>query len=174
MKGGIDLDQNELYHYGVLGMKWGIRKDRKTGERKHANEAYAKASNKLRKLDSKITKQNQKTSAKLDETMKLEYKRDNSRYKSKNAWTQWGRNRNEKKYEKLKKEAFNAKIKYEKAVLKTEKASEKAQNWYKQMEKTFANITLTDVNPADIDLGRTYAAIILEASRKGGRRTNWD
>ena len=35
--------QSELRHYGVLGMKWGIRKD------PHA--AYEKASAKKRKLD---------------------------------------------------------------------------------------------------------------------------
>lgn len=174
MKGGIDLDQNELYHYGVLGMKWGVRKDRKTGERKHANEAYAKASNKLRKLDSKIGKSNVKTMRKFDVYEKARYKADNADYKAKASATKWSRNRNEKKYDKLDRKAIKAQLQYNKAIIKSEKASKKAQNWYKQMEKTFANITLTDVNPADIDLGRTYAAIILEASRKGGRRTNWD
>lgn len=31
-----DVDSDELAHYGVLGMKWGVRKDRKTGKAKSA------------------------------------------------------------------------------------------------------------------------------------------
>lgn len=35
---------NQLYHYGVLGMKWGVRKDRKTGaSRKTANPKGGKS-----------------------------------------------------------------------------------------------------------------------------------
>ena len=40
---------SELYHYGVLGMKWGIRRGNTT-------KAYAKASKKLTKLDKKVDK----------------------------------------------------------------------------------------------------------------------
>lgn len=28
------MEENELKHYGVLGMKWGVRKDRKRGKKK--------------------------------------------------------------------------------------------------------------------------------------------
>lgn len=40
----------ELKHYGVLGMKWGVRRGR-------VDKAYAKASKKLKKIDDKVKKQ---------------------------------------------------------------------------------------------------------------------
>ena len=39
---------SELKHYGVPGMKWGVRRN--------PQKAYAKASKKLQKLDDKVTK----------------------------------------------------------------------------------------------------------------------
>ena len=38
--------ENELRHYGVLGMKWGVRRN--------SSKTYAKASKKLSKLDKKV------------------------------------------------------------------------------------------------------------------------
>lgn len=44
--------QNELYHYGVLGMKWGVRRAAKRGEtytyQSHGTKSYAKKAEKAR------------------------------------------------------------------------------------------------------------------------------
>lgn len=160
------MDGSELKHYGILGMKWGVRKN--------PDKAYSKASNKLRKLDAKITKKNTTTAKKLDKYEKAQYKADNAAYKADAAWTMWSRNRNARKTAKLNSKALKAKVQYNKSIIKSEKASKKAQNWYKQMNKVFSETSLSNVNQADIDLGREYAAIILEANRKGGSRTKWD
>lgn len=106
---------NELQHYGVLGMKWGVRRGKTA-------KAYEKASKKLAKLDKKAQKAVDKA-----------YSRRG--YADRKAASVFSTDRGRAKAEaKAKKSARKAAI-----------ATQKANSWLKAMDKTFAktNISLS-------------------------------
>lgn len=86
---------DELMHYGVVGMKWGVRKDPK--------KAYSKASKKLDKLDKKVSKRKDTVS-----------KRTRTYNRSKYGWGL-------RKPEKEKRKLGRAQYKYEKSVRRAAK-----------------------------------------------------
>lgn len=100
--------KHELYHYGVLGMKWGVR-------RGNTAKAYEKASKKLKKLDAKVDKAEalaRKRKGQADAAAA-------SRFMSKKTTA---------KYEaKAKQASAQAAVRLR-----------KAERWYKSMETTFA------------------------------------
>ena len=104
-----DYYKTELYHYGVLGMKWGIRKGR-------TEQAYTKASKKLNKLDRKVNKAEAKA---LKTRAKADAKMGSLFYSEKKA--------------------RKAEFKAERKAAKVTKRLRRAQRWYKSMEKIFAN-----------------------------------
>lgn len=133
---------NELTHYGVLGMKWGVRKD--------PVKAHAKASKKLRKLDKKV---------------QVREKQHNRREAIANARL---------RTLPAKKMLFGKSAVSSREVRRTSKAIRRSQttwrqlkksrklaeNWYKKMEKTFANVDVSTLNPEDVELGKRYAAML--------------
>lgn len=65
---------NELYHYGVLGMKWGVRKDRSSGSsRKRGKGSWSDDAREARAIKKKKVKQMSNAELKkLNERTRLE------------------------------------------------------------------------------------------------------
>lgn len=146
------MEENELKRYGVLGMKWGVRKDPK--------RAYDRAGKKLSRLDRRTVKKTQKAN-------KLEGKylsaKNKFEWEDPLVFNRIRTNSRAKKYVKLKR-------RFDRANLKSYKARTKALNWYKNMEKTFKNIDLDGVNQEYVDLGKAYSEMLFREERV--RRTS--
>lgn len=58
--GGVMHDNNELQHYGVIGMKWGVRRARKLDKKIAKARSKGKSEDKIAKKEAKLDKVNKK------------------------------------------------------------------------------------------------------------------
>ena len=123
---------DELYHYGTLGMKWGVRKN--------PSKAYVKASKKANRLTEQALKANLK-SAKLGKKSLPNLIAPN----------------NSRRYAK----AVNAQLKANKLEIKSAKLSKKYNKWINSMEKAFSEVKISDISPEHMKAGKKYAYMLL-------------
>lgn len=117
----MEQNNQELQHYGVLGMKWGVRKN--------PSRAYAKAVKKKEKLEKKSTDLNLQA----------------AKYRSK-ALKKSAKATSEKQHQKARKLEFKA----NKLSLQSAKLEQKGLKWAKAMDKTFAGYDITRLSKTEM------------------------
>lgn len=136
-------DEEYLAHYGVLGMKWGVRRASNrlsnatnASERDSANASLKRHSEKAGRKFERLSNKALKTQSRARNAM---IKAEKSKY---------GLFANQAKYEERKQKA-------EKQQFKANKSVAKAAKWYSNMESTFAN-TDYKVTDAQRRLGENF------------------
>lgn len=115
-------DPNELYHFGVKGMHWGVR--RTPEELGRAD--YSKTVKKLRKYGKKIERNNRRSA-------KYAFKSSKYKLKAQKAWTDKGFVRKTKKSAKFEYKANKAKMKANRLETKGQNKAKKLVEKYKDL-----------------------------------------
>lgn len=127
------MTPEELFHYGVLGMKWGVRKN--------PSKAFYKASKKANKLQKKQVAANVASQKLQMIGLRKEVR----------AITKMQRHR-----------ATKTKLKASELALKSAALQKKGDRWVKKMEKAFKEVKVSEISQEHMEAGKKYAYMLLD------------
>lgn len=131
-------NEQSLEHYGVIGMKWGVRKD--------PQRAYDRSGQKLQKLDSKISKGSDKAQRQMEK-----------------AWRKTNRAQRAILFKGIKKWSASGQTnRAMKTYAKVQANTSKAMRWQKSREKVFKDTKVSNLNPEYERLGEKYSKMTLD------------
>lgn len=153
---------DELLHYGVLGMKWGVRRASK--QLSSASDSAGRA-----KAKAKMNKHYEKASKKLD---KLDSKIEKKQAKSEKAYAKYTKVASRSGLFRSESDIQEAKNNFKTKDAKVANQVAKANKWYQNMEKTFKDtpITMTSAQQAK---GKRYVDTMKYRLERSGFDRRW-
>lgn len=168
------ISNDELYHFGIEGMKWGVRRyQNKDGSLTEAGKShYYNKNGTVKKVpideygepqyEYSYTRRVNRIKRTEKKAGKLEMKASKAQLKSDKYFEKANRTAREKRYRKLQAKGFKQKRLASSYAHKAMKEYKKGNKYYKRMEREFSQVPVSYLNPESVEYAKRYAQKVLK------------